>query len=99
MTKRWFWGLFLALWIAASVWSGKLVYDARNRAELARREAEMAKKPTPSLSMSDPDPFVVVRSQRKSIGCNDGSGYEAIDGVLCWSNSRQVFVLYQVKEQ
>lgn len=62
MTKRWFWGLFLALWIAASVWSGKLVYDARNRAELARREAEMATATiwpsTPGAAEKKPDPKV-----------------------------------------
>lgn len=47
MTKRKFWGSFLVLWIAAFTWSGMLVYDAKQRAESAKREAEMVKAQSP----------------------------------------------------
>lgn len=56
MTKRDFWGLFLVLSIAASVFMAAAVSDAEHRAELAKGEAELAKKPNPMVLYGPPPP-------------------------------------------
>lgn len=53
MTKRSYWVSFLTLSIAASMWSGKLVYDARQRAESAKRESEFVKSLPKTLPDAD----------------------------------------------
>ena len=78
MTKRNFWALFLAVWIAAFVWSGKLVYDAKKRADAARIEAEMLKKRTPiiapgqwALTFSDGTAYYVAIPESLPLECPD----------------------------
>lgn len=97
MMKRKSLDWLLAILITVSACMAMTVYEATRRVESAKREAELAKQ---AYSFAgEPDPFVVVHAERKRIGCPDGRGYETVDGLLCWSDTKQVFILYQVREQ